>query len=163
MFTNNPIIGIFFRLFNFAILIGLFVYLFKKYGKAVFVELLEKKDADRALLLSEQATLEKKQSELDLLIAQEIRDCEKLREKIDIWKTVVDNEKALYEKEYEKIGILAEKKGMLRAEQTQQEYIRSMVLERLIPQLHNTLTDHFQEEENGRAYTEAIVRFMDKG
>ena len=163
MFTSHAIIGIFFRLLNFALLIGLFVYLFKKYGKSVFVELLAKKDADRESLLSEQTILEKKQSELDLLLAQEVRDCEKLREKIDVWKTVVDNEKALHEKEYEKIRMLADKKGMLRAAQAEQEHIRLMVLDELIPQLRNSLGTHFQEEKNGRAYTDAIVRFMDKG
>src|SRR6266567_2533321 len=99
MFINQSFVAIIFKFINFFTLIGIALFVYKKYLKADILFFIAKKEADYQDLLTKQTTLENKQRDLDLLIKQEAIQCQDFRSKIDEWKKIVTLTQEKEEKE----------------------------------------------------------------
>ena len=162
MFTNQVIIAVVFRLINFAIVIGVATYLFRKYGSPVVDTMMAQKDAEKELLLSQQLLLEQKQAELDALIRQDIILCESLKLKINEWRDVAAQKRSMHERDRLKINddlaTKRRKKNELLAQVRLQKSVATAVLE----DLQRSLTDRFEKDDAGQAYLDSMVQAINE-
>jgi len=162
MFTSEMIVAIFFRIINFAILIGFATYAFKKYGIPKLIILIAKKEAEYDSLLNRQLSLEESQFDFDKKIEKEARLCEQLKEKIGKWRTIVSADREVQKnRQFTRIEML-HKSMEQKMEKYRQDQIKDLVHGTLTIRLEKSLSHHFETAQNGHVYLEEIVRFMDK-
>src|SRR5579871_6120569 len=99
MFINENSVAIAFKLINFMALVGLVLFVFKKYAKKDILSLMDQEEAQHNALLVEQKNLEMQQYDLDRIIKKENLACEQFKATIDEWKKVALHEKSTQEKE----------------------------------------------------------------
>jgi hypothetical protein len=162
MFTNQDIVAIFFKLANFAALIGLSVYLFKKQIKPDITALIDQQEANQESLLLEQNDLEKQQLSLDQLLKEETILCEQFRIKIDTWKTTVTQSDEQQEKKQIETIDKLNKQIAHRNVYTQQTNIQDSVIDAITVSMQKSLTDHFKNEQHVAEYFNSILTFMDE-
>lgn len=163
MFTSYAIVGFFFRILNFTILVVVGAYLFKKYGRPMFVDLIAKKDAERESLLHEHHVCEEKQATLDALVKHEVALCERFKEKIDIWKKVATTKHQICQNKIEERIATIAKRNVQCADQRECKRVQKIVIDRLVETLQKKLTDHFEQANVGSHYIDSITHFMDEG
>lgn len=162
MFINENIIAFAFRFINLISLIGLGFYIFKKQFASSIWDTIAKNSNDKQNLYNQQLALEKKQQELDTLLKEESIRCEQFRQKIDTWKNIVTLDTIAREKKYhEHKALITTKKNNI-ALHKEHDRVQTIVLNRLIPELQKSLTDHFNNEQNGADYLNSIVHFMNE-
>src|SRR5579872_3810288 len=161
MFINEDIVAIIFRIINFISVIGLGIFLFKKYVAADIWDMIRrKKDAHQALI-DEQAVLEHKQTELNRLLKEESVLCVEIRVKIDTWKESVEQESALLAQKRYELKVTAAHAIAHRAVHKENSRVQTIVIDALIPELEESLSDYFHHKEHGTEYINALINFMD--
>ena len=150
MFINENYVAIIFKLINFAALIGLITFFFKKYAKKDILCLIDQEKTTHNELLATQRILESKQHDLDDIIKQEYRACEQFKATIDEWKKVVLDEKNTQEKEQ---AVLLDKNNTR---------IQNATLDIAINTLNLSLADNFKTSQAGTDYLDGIIRFMNE-
>src|SRR5579872_1843531 len=100
MFINQLLNAVFFRLLNFAIIICLGIYIFRKYARPFLYSLMVQKEVEKENLLDERMQLEHQQKEIDHLIKKDFLLSEDLKGKVTVWNNVVAREHEQQEKMY---------------------------------------------------------------
>ncbi len=162
MFINQDIVAIAFRIINFLLLIGLACWVFKKYLKESLLFLIAHKKASDNCLLSQQASLEKQQAELDALLKKELQVCKELKLKIDEWKKVVILERETQEQQNDLALQAFKKRHATIALNKENERVKTVVAQAVIGDLEKSLSLYFQDQKNNTEYLDAIVHFMDE-
>lgn len=162
MFTNQDIIAIVFKLINFATLIGVSLYLFKKHVMPdLMVEIENKKEAEQYLFL-QQALLEKQQLNLDALLKDDALQCEKFRLKIDEWKKVVTADYEYREQEHSNMMTMVNKRIAHNAVQREQSRVKNIVIHEVATDLEKSLSLHFHDSKESSEYLNSILHFMNE-
>src|SRR5579872_6156133 len=102
MFINQNIVAIAFRLINFAALISIIFFIFKKY-KIDLLALISRKKTAHHNLLTQQKELEIQQHNLNALAKKEALQCDNFKAKVDEWKKAVVIENNKKEEEHHKL------------------------------------------------------------
>lgn len=162
MFTNQDIIAIVFRLINFVALIGIGFFLFKKHILPDLLLSLTRKKENQDFLSAQQASFEKQQFHLDVLLKEDALMCQDFRTKIDIWKKAVALESDYHQKE--RNNIMATVKQRLAHNALQQEHsrVQNIVIHNVAIDLEKSLSAHFKDQKQGSAYLNSILQFMDE-
>jgi hypothetical protein len=162
MFTNQDIIAIVFRLINFATLLGISLYLFKKHVMPdLLINIEKKKEAENSLFL-QQALLEKQQLNLDILLKEDSLQCEKFRLKIDEWKKVVTADYEYREKEHNNMMVGVNKRIAHNAVQREQSRVQNIVTHAIVTDLEKSLSLHFHDSKESSEYLNSILHFMNE-
>lgn len=162
MFINENYVAIIFKLINFAALIGLITFFFKKYAKKDILCLIDQEKTTHNELLATQRILESKQHDLDDIIKQEYRACEQFKATIDEWKKVVLDEKNTQEKEQ---AVLLDNLKQRHAQlvlHKNNTRIQNATLDIAINTLNLSLADNFKTSQAGTDYLDGIIRFMNE-
>ncbi|MCA9770484.1 hypothetical protein KC460_03900 [Candidatus Dependentiae bacterium] len=157
MLVVSDIVAVFFRLANFAMLIALCVYLFKKYiyqslrdqiaQKCVFIRGLENK----------MTALERQKDELHVQIVQQQTKCKKLMQDIAVWQQAVIHEQEKAEKERQASADEQSKRVAVQTAYLEAERLRGVVLPQAIGNAQKQLHILFQESDAGRIFTKDIL------
>ncbi len=162
MFWNETIIAIIFRLVNFAVLIALFIYLFKKYALSTITNRVAQKEALLQALYNQQQLLEKQQYALDNHVDQEAALCAELKEKVSQWKDLIDQKIVMREQERVNRIELLEKKTKYYV----QSYAISIANKRILTasgqQAQQSLAKQFVDKKVGQDFIQPIIDFMRK-
>jgi len=162
MFTNQDIIVIAFKLINFATLLGVGFFLFKKHILPdLRLSIARKKNKHDSLFL-QQANLEHQQLKLDTLLKEDATQCENFRTKIDEWKTVVAQENNMLKKEQENIKAIIRKRMEHTAIQREQKRVQKIVAYTVVSRLETSLSDHFKQPQENSQYLDSIIAFMNE-
>jgi len=162
MFINQSFVAIIFKLINFFAIIGLGFYIFKKYLKTDLLFSIVKKETDHQDLLTKQTMLENKQRNLDLLIKEEAIQCQNLQSKIDEWNATVLQEQDKQEKEQSNLAFVIKKRKKDVAVKKENQRVQSTILNGVIANLENSLSNNFKDSKKGTDYLNAIVHFMNE-
>lgn len=162
MFTNQDIIAIVFKLINFAALLGVSLYLFKKHVMPDLLINIEKKKETENSLFLQQALLEKQQLNLDILLKEDSLQCEDFRLKIDEWKKVVTADYEYRQKEHSNMMAVVNKRIAHNAVQREQSRIQSIVNHTVVTDLEKSLSLHFHDSKESSEYLNSILHFMNE-
>lgn len=159
---NEFIVAVIFRLLNFAGLIALFVYLFKKYALEVIAICIVQQESLVRALFNRQDELEVEQRALDEQVVYEAQLCAELKEKIAQWKNLVDQDLAAREHvRADRIKLLSQ-----HAHQHAQNYAmnkaKRQVLSQVSTHVRDTMTKQFTDAKEGQKFLEPIINFMRK-
>jgi hypothetical protein len=161
MFTNNALITILFRFINFAALVALLAYLFKKVAKPEINAQLQKKQYEDDTLYFQQTTLELQQRNLDLRIKEEAAQCEKFKITIDHWKKIVTTEHEHNLKQYERIMQKQIDNVHRKALAKHHNQTQAIITDAIAHDLETSLSAYFNNHQNGQLYLKKIIHFME--
>ncbi len=162
MFSNQDIIVIAFKLINFAALIGVGFFLFKKHVLPdLLLSIARKKNKQDSLFL-QQTNLEKQQFNLDIQLKEDAAQCEAFRAKIDEWKKVVAQQHNQLTKEHEYMVVLVRKRMEHTATQREQKRIQKIVAHAVVAQLQKSLSQYFEKPQESSEYLNSIIDFMNE-
>lgn len=162
MFSNQDIVVIAFKLINFAALIGVGFFLFKKHILPdLLLSIARKKNKHDSLFL-QQANLEKQQLQLDIQLKEDAAQCQAFRSNIDEWKKVVAQENNLLKKEHEHLLMLLRKRTEHALLQREQQRIQKIVAHTVVDRLEKSVTHHFEKPQESSQYLDAIIDFMNE-
>jgi hypothetical protein len=162
MFSNQDIFVIAFKLINFAALIGVGFFLFKKHVLPdLLLSIARKKNKQDSLFL-QQTNLEKQQIKLDTQLKEDAAQCQAFRTKIDEWKKVVAQEGNILKKEHENMVMAIRKRTEHTILQREQQRIQKIVARTVVANLETSLSDHFKKPQESSEYLNAIIGFMNE-
>lgn len=162
MFINENYVALTFKLINFAILIGLVAFVFKKYAKKEILFLMNEEEAQHNALLVEQRNLELQQSNLDHIVKEEHSICEQFKITVEKWKKVVLDEKATHEKKQYALLDTIKKRHTQLALHKNNTRIQNAAIDQTITMLNTALSDNFKTPLAGTEYLNGIIRFMNE-
>jgi hypothetical protein len=162
MFINQSFVAIIFKLINFFAIIALACYVYKKYLKADILSSIEKKETDHQDLLIQQTTLENKQKNLDLLLKQEMLQCQDFRSNIDEWKKVVTLEQEKQEQEHTAFIAIIKKRNAEVFLKKEHQRIQNSIIDTVVADLEKSLSHDFKNTKQGTDYLNSILHFMNE-
>jgi len=162
MFSNQDIIVIAFKLINFAALIGVGFFLFKKHVLPDLLLSIARKKNKQDLLFLQQSNLEKQQIKLDIQHKEDAAQCQAFRTKIDEWKKVVAQEDNILKKEHENMMMVLRKRTERTILQREQQRIHKIVAHVVVKKLEKSLSEHFEKIQESSDYLNSIIDFMNE-
>jgi len=162
MFTNQEIVAVIFRFINFAALIGITIYAFKKYALPDILLSIARKKNKQDTLYKQQADLEKQQHNLDILLQKDTMECGVFRTKIDIWKKNVALEQAQREQERDKVIQRVKQRFAQHALQKEQQRIQTIVTKAVVEDIEKSLSKYFQKQQHSNDYLNSILQLMNE-
>ena len=156
------VVSIVFILINFGVLIGLGIFLFKKYVLSSITLQISKRQQKLADLALQTQLLKEQAKRMDFTIAEQSLVSHGLLQKIDLWKTLVSQ--SMLEREQKKVErelVLVQKM------KTQQLYIELHYAQKkaLLPAIEKAkevLVNHYKAMPLGQSFIIEIVKHMEK-
>ena len=161
--STNQFIAVLFKFINFAAVIGVGVYLYKRYAPSMIYQKIDEKKELLDGLAQENLTLTNAQS----VISQEIKNQEELKhllhQKIELWNRMFAKQASIREQEKE----LVEKKLKLKAVK-QSAYLAELYVQKITLPLArqdalNFLQTEYAQDQMGTKYNDQVLNFMKKG
>lgn len=162
MFSNQDIIVVAFKLINFAALIGVGFFLFKKHILPDLLLSIARKKNKQDSLFAQQTSLEKQQLQLDIQLKEDAAQCQAFRNNIDEWKKTVAQENNILKKEHESMLLFLQKRAKHAAAQREQHRIQKIVAHTVVEKLEKSLSHHFKKTEESARYLDSIINFMNE-
>ena len=162
MFTSHVFLIIFFRFFNFCLLLFLGAYAYRKYGASLLAELIEEKDQARHNLLQENVRLNEEQVLLEKKLHEESVLCSQLKVKMDLWQHGVQVEKERYEKEVSDWRAIVRHKAEQRALVQESVRVQAAVTHLVTDELERSLAQHFIDAAVGEEYVGQMIKRMNE-
>lgn len=160
MIEAKAFVSILFKIINFALLVWVLRYVFKKY---VLTEIQERRKERFAFF----AELEKKQSNLKIeesLINKEIVDQEKLfevlKEKIKTWNAQVKGQEEKRKQEEEKFLALSKKRVIIKHQNMHSQKLLAEIFPRVISGTYNKLEQKFSDEQESEKFFRNIMEYL---
>lgn len=162
MLNNMSYLSIFFRLFNFVIIIYIFVYLFKKYLKDGLYK--EIKDRIQYLknLNDEKVVLIKNMEQLDIEIIEQNKLTKELINKLNRWKLVLNDDQEKKIKKLDSIKIDIQNKQLIRNDSLSKKIVYSLVIPEIVKENQIEILQEFSNNKESIKYEKEIIEFIKK-
>lgn len=156
----NTIVSIFFRLFNFAIVVYLLGYIFKKYLLPSLSIQFSTYTSYLPILKNKLKKLSERVDKIDVETVQQEKLSQELLEKIKIWKKNASQQEEYRLKEQELIN-----KNIINRLEAQERFItvnkiRATVFPTIIAMSKEQLISKFENEENSFKFQNKIIESM---
>lgn len=156
------IVSIIFRLINFGALIGLGIYLFKRFALNDIRLQISKKQQKLADLSLQNQLLKEQAKSMDFTLAEQQSVSRGLLQKIDLWAMLISHQENAREQEK-----IARQQALTQKMQTQQAYIalRDTQKKALVPAIDKAriiLASHYQAMPLGQSYIAQIIKKIEK-
>ena len=148
---------VFFRIFNFVLLIGIFYYLFNKYVKSSLEEKMNQKESLVKGLEEQGYMLEGKQHELEMRLTEQERKNAQLQERIGEWQTAVQNEHKKNEIEYAARVQTMNTRINYKNEQIKQDRLTKKVVPLTLQRARAALQQKFSNQAIGHRFIENLI------
>lgn len=162
MYDINSLIAIAFRVINFCFFICLMIYLFKKKVVGATQEKINEKEVYLQGLQEQERMLKNHYSRLEDQLHQQNENCQKLLEKIILWKSLQDNDIARKKSNYE----LNCKQVIARNECKEQcinkERFEKAALQEALSKTQEKLKEQFSQPEVGKLFVHDIIKALAK-
>ena len=163
MFTEESLLSIVFRLFNFGLIIALATYCFKQYISPGIFAAMAKQESEKEHLVNEQVELEQRHVALEDCMESDTLTIEQFKAKFDEWKHVVDAARISYEKKSLERDIELRRQRLQKVELQKESAFQAYVANKVAGDLESSLSTHFEEDKNEAAqYIDDIITFMNE-
>ncbi len=162
MITYDLFVDIIFRVLNFGVLIGLGIYIFKKYLKDTLLKEMLNKQRAMDGLQQERDALMLQNKKVSHTVRTEQKKYEALQKKIEQWTDVVEKERAKrsFEKN-DRIRVL-KKNAQYRVQQIRQEQLVKRVMPRALDEAKTKLQKLFSTKKAQNHFAQQIIQHMQK-
>ena len=162
MFISQIAVIIFFRLFNFVLLIVLGIYAYKKYGATALMNLITQKEKSRVSLYEENKQLEQEQLSIEKKMQEEELLCASLKRKVDEWQRVLNIQREQEEKEIAERLKKIKKTRKIQALHSETNRAHALVAQSVVHTIQTSLTHYFTLEERGKEYLHDMLTMMNE-
>jgi hypothetical protein len=159
---GNIVVIAFFKLLNFAVLIGLGYYLYRKYIKARAEERISEKEALVKGLEEQGYFLEGRFHALQERKNQEIIKTNTLKRKVEDWAVRVSNEQTKKKKEFEQYHVAALQALTIKNSYLENKKKLSIILPQALDNAKKALQKDFAQTGDGQQYVHALVQKLKK-
>ncbi len=160
--SNSEIINIIFRFINFAIVIFLIIYVFKKYLLSVIKKQILEKNEKFIRLKERYFELVKKYSNLDKEIINQKESSNNLINKINVWNNFVDNQIKDKNVQQDKIKLKLNEKFKKMEQKILKDHITEKIVPEAIQEAKNKLEKEFQIDDNALKYQNNLIELLKK-
>ncbi len=152
---------VFFRLFNFAVLVGIFAFVWRRYGSALLLQEFEKAKAYLVSLANDARLLQQQDKKLRMQYEQENAERVELKERLFAWKEAVEKEKkALDERKQDRIKSV-QSRMKEQVYRVQENRLYRIVQKEAIEQVRATLKKQYESSDAQSKFITAIVKQLD--
>lgn len=162
MFINQSFVAIIFKLINFFSIIGLALFIFKKYFKADILFAIAKKEIDCQNLLRQQTTLRDQQKELELIQQEEIIQHQNFKSKIDQWKIAVLADQQKQKEGHHTFLAITKKRNSEILLKKESQRLHNNIIDIVVSDLEKSISSEFKNPQKGADYLADIMSFMRK-
>ena len=159
---GESVVTILFRLLNFAALVGLFAFIFKKYFKKEIEESIEHDHLEEINQQTRKREIEQRGSELSEEITKQQKLCEHLAARTNQWKVAFEKEVKQKKQEQHVLRNLAKERAEQQAKTIVYERTVQSVLPKALDKARNKLKESFAASEHGREFVKGIIVHMKK-
>jgi hypothetical protein len=162
MLAGETVLSFVFRWLNFAVLIALFVYLFRRHVAPALKAALVARELEFARLQEHKEQLSLQQKQLEQTMAQQALQCQQFTEKIARWRAGYEHEQQLRAQEQ---ALQFERQQKKKA---QQDYFRQLnntqklVMPQVLQQVHNYF-EHEYRHANEQLFMQHMFDYLERG
>ncbi len=160
MFAGETWLSFIFRLLNFAFLILLFVYLFKRYGLPIIRRAVEEQKKLLHDLELHKATLGAQEQYLEQAISEQESMTKDLGNKIERWHEAYMLQQQKYYEEQNVIAVKNKKRRELQHHYRTLEYVRGSVMAQALQRATLELRQRY-EGSHGEEFVNDLIVFME--
>ena len=150
-------VDIFFRLFNFGLLLGLGWYAFNQYGRPYLNQLMAEYVRTRESRKHELQSLTKQYAQLQLHVDGQVKLYDQLKKNITLWVNAIDGERIRVECEYQDRMIHLRRVNILRSEYVAMHKMRLSVLPDAVQVAQEKLSEHYQKGQAGKILLQSLI------
>ena len=161
MFAES-IITIIFRILNFAALIGLFAFMFKKYFRKEIETSIENDRLAEINLHTRIIEIEHRGSELSEEIIKQEKLCQHLVARTDQWKVAFEKDIKLRQLEQQALRKLMAERAERQAKSIAYERVIQAVLPTALERARTRLAKSFANPADGKEFVQTILNHMKK-
>jgi type II secretory pathway component PulJ len=154
------IIRIGFRFINFAALLGLIWFLFKKYMLPYIKTQMHAQDSQETQLRAMHTLLKKDMRAVEQAIVRDQEEQEYLKERIVLWKKQVDAKFARLKSHRDLRIVLLQKRLAAQIKQIQQNQLNEHVLPNAIKQARAQLAQQFRQTNSQEQFMKELMRSL---
>jgi len=163
MFADPLIIGIFFKVLNFVIIIACSAYLFKQYGYDTVRQMMDEKEDEFKRLRAQKVDIRRQNKTLDLQLKEQQETCKRLKHNVGIWKEI-----ALQKQEADKqeLKIIYNQMARIRSQQADTVILKRLehqVMPVALKKAQQQLEKQFSSEKQGEEFIKTLLADLQKG
>jgi hypothetical protein len=162
MFGNISLVTIFFRLFNFGVLIAFFAFIFRRYFYQGISDHIAEKESFLKGLHQNNKVLEKQQHNLEMKIAQQDNKCKTLLAKIEIWQQAVAQQQQEWHAIQEVVMEDKVRRLQLQQDALNEDHLKRALLPKVLDQAEKKLVQEFTEPQTGQAFLADVIAQLSK-
>ncbi len=162
MFINEVVIGVIFRILNFAVVIVFFAYLFKKFALDTIKNQIASRKRHREQLNWQIKELDQAYHVLDKQIIEQDELCKKFIEKIKKWRHAFDDAERLKKREQLKMKVHMEERAKIYADWIVAKRLQQHVIPTALLNAREQLSHQFESEDQGNQFLNKLIKAMEK-
>lgn len=147
-----------FRVINFAVLVGLAYYLYKRYFKNRIDDKMTQKEALLKGLEEQGYFLEGKAHDLEMQLKEQEITGNRLKEKMQDWTDAVTQEHHKYQEEQRIFAAKAAARVQKKNELLAQQVLQKEILPPVLTKAHNELVKQFDNGVESKQYVHTIIQ-----
>ena len=163
MFVDTIVIGIFFKILNFAIIIGCTVYLFKYYAQDSLQQMRDEKEDEFKRLRAQKVDVRRHNKNLDVQLEEQQELCKRLKHNVSIWKKIVLQQKEDTKRERQVMYNQMEHIRLLQGRAITLSKLEHTVMPIALKKARQQLEKKFASEKQGQEFIKALLNDMQKG
>ncbi len=159
---DESLVTIIFKLLNFAALLGLGFFIFKRYFQNDIIETIENTQLEEINLNTRISELGMRGSELSREIIDQEKLCDYLKDRTDQWNEAFKKD-VEYRRQCQKVldEHMAERTDK-QINSILQERMRRAILPEALKQVHSQLVESFESKSQGKEFVQNILDYMKK-
>lgn len=162
MITMTEATAIFFRLLNFALLIGVLIYIYKKYIHASLQQAVRQKQIHKEGLQHKENTLQEEWHQL--AVHQQAADAyiAQLKERIAVWQQYIQEQQQRREREHQQQCLKQKERIAVQHSYIQSEQLKRLVVPEAVEQATKELQKQFASPEAQRQFIASITQNLQR-
>ncbi len=163
MLVDEIILGTFFRLLNFFIIVAGCVYLFKHYGYNAVAQMMDAKESVFKYLRAQKVDVRRRDKDLDLQLHEQQELCQRLKQSVDSWKhSSIERKKEIKREQHLMQGYM-ENIRLLQGRAIVAYKIQHQVIPVALKKAQHSLEKKFASQEEGQKFIRMLLGTIKKG
>jgi hypothetical protein len=157
MFVHDSWMSIFFKLFNFAALVALIVFIYRRYIYSGVIQGIAEEKQQEEGMQRQVVILDQKGKELTQAAINQEHETRFLLNRALQWQEVFKLEHEKKKHEHKVLCDSARSRKKLQMKTLETEQMRAIVVPESLEKAHGTLVETFADKKRGREYLEALL------
>jgi len=157
----DMLIIVFFRLLNFAVLIGIIVYLWRKYGRELVLAEFEKGKAYLISLASSSSLLRQEDKNMKRGYKDDEKERSELKERLLVWRDVVEKDTQNLEMQKQERVVIVQERMKEQVRRVQKYRLYRQIKKEAIDEVRDTLQKQYDGSDAQNKVIQNIMKRLD--